>query len=54
MDWFESDHVKEYYTNHGDEILRRFIEKFKRVKNAETEEEKARRVESAREKDTRK
>ena len=34
IDWFESEYTKEYYVQQGGEILRRFIEKFKKLKEA--------------------
>ena len=40
LDWFESEHVKEYYADQGGKILTKFIEKFKQLRKAETEEEK--------------
>ena len=43
IQWFESEHVYDYYMDQGGEILKRFIEKFQQLKNPETEEEKARR-----------
>ena len=38
------EHVKLYYTDQGGDILKKFIEKYKMLRNAETEKEKALRL----------
>ena len=40
INWFEMEHVKEYYTQQSGEILKKFIEKYKTLKKAVTEKEK--------------
>ena len=40
INWFEMEHVKEYYTQQGGEILKKFIEKYRMMRKAETEKER--------------
>ena len=47
INWFEMEHVKEYYTQQSGEILKKFIEKYKTLKKAVTEKEKDLRLASS-------
>ena len=40
INWFEMEHVKEYYTQQGGEILKKFIEKYRMMRKAETQKER--------------